>query len=54
MYFYVEKKGQWVTCNKLIYTLLWILRVIDSVISLCIYPEVYDVFTNVLMFGEFH
>ena len=19
MYFYVEKKGQWVTCNKLIY-----------------------------------
>ena len=22
MYFYVEKKGQWVTCNKLIYTIL--------------------------------
>ena len=26
MYFYVEKKGQWVTCNKLIYLKLNILR----------------------------
>ena len=30
MYFYVEKKGQWVTCNKLIYIYIYVFRFLEK------------------------